>query len=196
MKSFCPLVFLLVLLTGCASEVYTYDRQTGKWSVEHFTKWGGDPVFLSQLDDGVKSESENIPPTFGTWRENWIDQCERLHYYEKPDLADHYIEYIINKRAEAGLPDIPEIDRRQFRSLWENWTSSINEQLALEAEGHPPLLMFSVEQKRMTKTWPEYWKALETNLLNDPLVIDRDIVANGAEYISTQRKKMGLRPLE
>jgi hypothetical protein len=184
---------------GCAPVVHTYDRNTGKWSTQHFTKWGGDPVFLSQIDDDIKRESENAPLLYGTWREYWIDRCERLHYYESPDeppgIAEHYIEYIISKRREAGLPDIPEIDKRQFRSLWQNWTDAVDEQLSMEAKGLPPLTIFNIKQWEKTKTWPEYWKVFEENLLNDHLDIDRAIFTNGAEYINNRRKQMGLPPL-
>jgi hypothetical protein len=176
--------------------VYTYDRKTGRWSVEHFTKWGGDPVFLNQIDDDVKGESENAPLLDETWREYWIDRCDRLHYYEDPVLAEHYFEYIINKRREAGLPDIREIDKRQFRPLWENWTNGVNRVLALEAKGGVPLSVYSVKLRRMTKTWPEYWEAEDNGLLNDPLVIDSIIRTNGVEYINNRRTELGLRPLE
>ncbi len=199
MKTIAYLLSFVISCTflGCSSVVHTYDRNTGKWSTQHFTKWGGDPVFLSHIDDDIKRESENAPLLYGTWREFWIERCERLHYYEdSPALSEHYIEYIIEKRREVGLPDIAEIDKRQFRSVWENWTSNVDEQLASEAEGHPPFSTFSVRQRRMTKTWPEYWKALEEDLLNDHLEMDRVIFTNGVEYINNQRRQMGLPPLD
>jgi hypothetical protein len=196
MKSRYLLFSLLLLLTSCSSVIYTYDRTTGKWSVEHFTSWGGDPDLLNQIDDDVKGESENAPLLYGTWREYWIDRCERFHYYENPVLAEHYFEYIINKRREAGLPDIPEIDKRQFRPLWENWTSSIDEELALEAKGGAPLSVYDVKLRIMTKTWPEYWEAEEEGWLNDHLDIDSIIHTNGVEHINNRRREMGLTPVE
>lgn len=197
MNTYYLLTCVLLFFAGCAPVVHTYDRNTGKWSTKHFTKWEGDPVFLGQIDENVKAEAEDTPLSYGTWQEYWIERCDAIHYYgDNPTLSEHYIEYIIEMRREAGLPDIPEIDKRQFRSVWEDWTNNVDEQLTLEAEGHSPLSMFSLRQRRMTKTWLEYWKAFEENFLNDHLDIDRVIFTNGVEYINNRRKQMGLKPLE
>jgi hypothetical protein len=182
----------LLLLTSCTPVIYSYDTKTRKWSIEHFTKWGGDPDFLSQIDDNVKGEAENAPLLYGTWREYWIERCDSINYYEKPVLAEHYIQYIANTRREAGLPDIPEIDTGQFRPPWVDVTNDISEELDLEAKGRPLLSMLSVKLRRMTKTWPEYWEGTERNLLDNYPEFSTNVV----KYIEERRKEMGLKPVE
>jgi len=176
---------------GCSSVVYNYDLKTGKLE-RRYASSSEDAMFMDTVDDDIKLESKNDPLNYGTWREYWINRCEQIHYYHGHPIGgdEPYIQYIVNKRREAGLPDIPEIDKRQFRSQWQNYTDDVDERLAMESKGLPPLSTVDVKQLKMTKTWPEYWRAYEKNVLNNPA-----ISTNGVEYINEHRKQMGLPPL-
>jgi len=177
------------MFLGCTPAVYNYDLKTGKLE-KRYASSSEDAEFMDSVDDAIKLELKNDPLYYGTWSEYWINRCEQLHYNHPSGRDEPYIQYIINKRREAGLPDIPEIDKRQFRSQWQNYTDDVDERLAIEAQGLPSLSMFSVEQRKMTKTWLEYWKAYEKSVLNNPA-----ISTHGVEYINNRRKQMGLPPL-
>src|ERR1039458_9222373 len=162
MKTIIYLLSFVIVCTflGCSSVVYNYDLKTGKLEKRHASSWE-DAMFMDQVDGDIKQELKFPKPSYrtacATWSEYWINRCEQIHYWSPLGKDEPDIQYIINKRREAGLPDIPEIDKRQFRSQWQNWTDAVDEQLAMESKGLPPLSMFSVEQRKMTKTWPEYW---------------------------------------
>jgi len=188
MKIIIYLLSSLIAFTflGCTPVVYNYDLKTGKLD-KRYVSSSEDAEFMDSIDDDIKRESKMTPLSFETWREYWINRCEQIHYYQPAGKDEPLIQYIINKRREAGLPDIPEIDKRQFRSQWQNFTDSVDERLAMEAKGLSPLTTFNIKQWKKTKTWPEYWRVYETNLLND-----RAISTNGVEYINNRRKQMGL----
>lgn len=190
MKSNYLTISVLLVLTSCAPVVYNYELKTGTGE-KRYTSSTEDAIFMDQVDADIKLELKNDPLNYGTWREYWINRCEQLHYWNPPGKDERYVQYIINKRSEAGLPDIPEIDNKQFRPLWQNWTNDVDERLAMEAKGLPPLSTVDVKKLKMTKTWPEYWKAYEENILKNPA-----ISTNGVEYINNRRKQMGLKPLE
>jgi hypothetical protein len=191
MKTIIYLLSFVIACTflGCTPVVYNYDLKTGKLE-KRYASSSEDAEFMDSVDDAIKLELKNDPLNYGTWRDYWINRCEQIHYWNPPGKDEPLIQYIINKRREAGLPDISEIDKRQFRSQWQNYTDDVDERLAMESKGLPPLSTVDVKQLKKTKTWPEYWRAYEENMLNNPA-----ISTNGVEYIDNRRKQMGLPPL-
>jgi len=171
---------------GCAPVVYNYDLKTGKLERRHVSNVG-DAMFMDTVDIDIKAElkSKEFPDGIN-WHDHWIHRCEQIHY--SPGMGDPYIQYIIDKRREAGLPDIPEIDKRQFRSEWQIFTDEVDKQTDREIKGFPPPAI--VVDQTWVKTWPDYWKVTERLALRNPAILTK-----GVEYINEHRKQTGLPPL-
>jgi hypothetical protein len=166
--------------------VYNYDLKTGKLEKRHASNWQ-DAAFMNTVDDDIKAELKSKEhPDNTNWHDNWISWCESLYY--NPHLGDPYIQYIINERREAGLPDIPEIDKRQFRSEWQIFANNVDKQAGREVQGLPPPPI--VVDQTWVKTWSDYWEVTERLALRNPAVS-----TNGVEYVRDHRKQVGLKPL-
>lgn len=100
-------VILLCLLTGCSSLMYYHDRKTGLYERrgDYFLE-----MFTDSVDADIKRESRGEQVKV-TWPEYWIGRCESVYRLQGGEAL---IEYVVKKRREAGLPDIPEIDARSF----------------------------------------------------------------------------------
>jgi len=186
----CLLLFICFVITGCS--VYKLDLKTGKVTVWHASNWL-DAVFMDEVQDGIKQELKSPHPPYdseyATWQEYWISYCESIHYGYPPRKDEPYIQYIIAKRREALLPNVPEIDNRQFRSPWRSFADNVDEELTNESKCLRSPLQF--DGKQLTKTWPEFWKFTEKRAFTYP-----PVSTNGIEYINNRRKQMGLKPLD
>jgi kynurenine formamidase len=188
MKTIIYLLSFVITCTfpGCSSAVYSYDLKTGKREKRFASSWQ-DAAFMDTVDDGIKAELKSKKHADSTnWHEYWISRCESLYY--DPHLGDAYIQYIIDKRRQAGLPDIPEIDKRQFRSEWQIFTDNVDEQAGREIQGFPPPVI--VVDQTWVKTWSDYWEVTKRLALRNPA-----ISTNGVEYIKNQIKQVGFKPL-
>jgi hypothetical protein len=186
----CLLLFICFVFTGCST--YELDLKTGKVTVWHTSNWQ-DAEFMDEVQDNIKQELKNPYPSYysecATWQEFWISYCENLHYSNPPGKDEPYIQYVIARRREALLPDIPEINNRKFRSLWRKFTDRMDEELTNESNCLQPPSQF--DGKQLTKTWPEFWKFTEEGALRFT-----PVSTNGIEYINNRRKQMKLKPLD
>ena len=140
--------------------------------------WG---MFTDSVDRAIKRElaGEQIDPS---WREYWLRWCEVLYY--DPDGEAH-VQYITRRRGAAGLPPIPEIEKRQFRSLWQIFADSVDTQLERESAGFAAPSFPNVNT--WPNTWSNYWSNVATNTLRDP-----NLSVRGFEYIPQKRKEARL----
>jgi len=182
MKTICPIAlcaFLSLLPIGC-SVAYRYNSATGKYETKYISGglWG---IFTDSVDHDIGRELHGEALGI-SWTEHWIERCESLHY--DPSLGERYIQYIIDARRAAGLPGIPEIEKRQFRSKWQIFADNVDKQLGREREGLAPPALPEVNN------WPGYWKLIKKNALRNP-----DLAENGSGYIEERRSQTGLAPL-
>jgi hypothetical protein len=104
MKKTYLMIFISSVLIGCSSVTYYHDPKTGldekrsSYMLEMFT---------DSVDEDIKRELRGEPLKID-WREYWIERCKNVSSYKEGGACIHYI---INKRREAGLPDIPEIEK-------------------------------------------------------------------------------------
>ena len=188
MKTIIYLLSFVIACTflGCTPVVYNYDLKTGKLEKRYASSWQ-DAAFMDTVDIDIKAElkSKELPDGVN-WHDHWIHRCESLYY--DPHLGDPYIQYIIDKRREAGLPEIPEIVERKFRSELQIFTDNVDKQAGREVQSLPPPPI--VVDQTWVKTWADYWEVTEKLALRNPAVS-----TNGVEYIRNQRKQVGLKPL-
>ena len=172
-----------LVLTGCSSDFY-HDSVTGDYKLQPGSEMSVS-IFTDSVNDDIKRELKSKQfPDGVNWHDYWINRCESLYY--DPHLGDSYIQYIINKRREAGLPDITEIDKRQFKSEWQIFTDNVNRQTDRETQGFPP----PYSTNRSEVAWSAYWKMINEQALNNS-----SLSTNGVEYINGHRKQAGLPPL-
>jgi len=146
-----------------------------------------DAMFVDSVKGDINSELKlQKAPRGKTWREFWINRCEQVYY--SPRMGEKDVKYIVEQRRAAGLPDIPEIDQRQFRSRWKIFTDHVDEQINQELQGSSPPAI--TDGKIWVKTWPEYWTVMDRMALRNPAV-----TTNGVNYIIERRKQVGLSPL-
>lgn len=171
---------------GCSSIVYNNELKTGKLKKEHASNWQ-DAAFMDSVDSDIKAElkSKKYPDSIN-WHDHWIHRCESLFYDSQ--LGDPYIRYIIDKRRDAGLPEIPEIVEKKFRSEWQIYTDNVDKQADREVQNLPPPRI--VVGQTWVKTWADYWVVKKRLALRNPAVS-----TNGVEYIIVRRKQVGLKPL-
>ena len=142
---------------------------------------------MDTVDTDIKAELKSQEHPDGTnWHDHWMIRSESIFYGVTNGAV--YIEYIINERHEAGLPDIPEIDKRQFPSQWQIFTDNVDKEANREAQGLPPPPI-AVDQT-WVKTWPDYWEVTKRLALRNSAVS-----TNGVEYIKGHRQQAGLPPL-
>ena len=110
-----------------------------------------------------------------------------FHYASYDPHGDSKIQYIIEQRRTAGLPEIPEINNRQFPTEWQLFTNRINLQVKKEFHGSPP----PYDTRTNAVAWANYWKIIKEQALHSPA-----ISTNGVEYIIDRRKQAGLQPLK
>ncbi|MDB6108316.1 MAG: hypothetical protein JWR69_66 [Pedosphaera sp.] len=108
------LVFASSLLLGCNSFIfYRHDPKTGLY--EKRNSYTLD-IFTDRVERGVKRESRGEQVKTG-WREYWISTARGISSWDEgnPEVHDKCIQYIINQRREAGLPDIPELNEMKYK---------------------------------------------------------------------------------
>jgi hypothetical protein len=175
MKRTLLLSIIIACLTGCTASFWEDAVSNHKSDY--------DQMFADGIKDDINAELKHEKPPWGnpaygtTWREYWIVECEGV--YNAPEMGDAYVQYIIDQRSRAGLPDILEIDKRQFRSPWQVFTNHVDIDLNRELHGFPPPAIS--DGKIWVKTWPDYWK-----------VTKETISPTGIEYINDRRKQLGL----
>lgn len=187
MKTCYPILFVSFVLMSCSSVFNYCDSRTGKLEKRNVPSWL-DAAFMDSVNEDIKSElkyKEFLNDT--NWHDFWIHRCESLYY--DPHLGDPYIQYVVDKRREVGLPDIPEIVNRHFRSQWRIFTDNVDKELTRESNGLPPPTI--VYQQTWVRTWMDYWTVTEEMAIRNSA-----ISTNGVEYINNQRKQMGLKPLQ
>jgi hypothetical protein len=165
---------------GC-STVTHYNPATGKYETKFVSGTFG--MFADVVERDIQGELRGDKIEV-SWRDHWIDWCQTL-YYDR-NLGDSYVQYIIDKRRAAGLPEITEINNRQFQSEWQIFTDKVNFQIGRESQGLPP--PHSI--RREASAWSEYWKIIEERALRNSAVSTK-----GVEYINAHRKQAGLPPL-
>lgn len=175
---------LIIGMTGCSFNFYKDIFADGK--IDQNTS---DQMFIDDVHQAIELEL-NGPHKEDKkgWHHYWLSWCEDLHY--NPNLGDSYVQYISVERRKAGLPDIPEITNLQFRTQWKIFTDSVDDAINKEVQNlpaPPPLL----DAKLKGWTWPEYWTSVQRLALYNPAVS-----TNGVEYIKSQRKQFGLKPLD
>jgi len=186
-RPFLTIIVLTVWGLGCRSAIITYDPKTGKSITTRADgAWGS---FTHVVDREVARERSGAPPpnkrTKG-WRDYWIARCETL-YHRAPDQleADRHIAYVVDKRHQEGLPNIPEIARRQFRTRLQMFKDNVDWAIEDEKSGQKPATY------PFQKTWAEHWKWRADHARNDPQVGEA-----GLDYIREQRRKGGLPDLQ
>lgn len=173
---------LAVFASGCKSVVVMYDPTTGKYTKTRVNgMWGS---FTYVVDREIAEELAGTPrgPRTKTWREYWLSRCAAL-YHAAPTQpeADRHINYILEKRRQAGLSDIPEIEQRKFPTRFELFQEEVNWAITQEKIGENPLT-FPFDQ-----TWPQYWRWRV-----DQAHGDSRLGAAALNYIHEQRRKAGL----
>jgi hypothetical protein len=100
--------FLVICsLTGCSSLLYYHDPKTGLYEERgSYLLY----MFTTSVDEAIQRElrGEHVS---GGWHQYWIWRCEIVYHDEG---GEQLVQYIVRKRREAGLPNIPEIDERKF----------------------------------------------------------------------------------
>jgi hypothetical protein len=126
---------LLVLSAGCT--VAFWEDASSKQSRQQTY----DRMFADSVQDNINAELKSEKPwKSATWKEYWIKRCEAA--YNTPEMGDRDVEYVVQKRRSAGLPDIPELNNRQFRSSWQAFTDYVDEQINRELHAEPPDVLF------------------------------------------------------
>jgi hypothetical protein len=103
MKHLWLISMVCVCVTGCT---------TGFWadaiSRDHRNVY--DAMFADTVSNNIKSESSGEQPWHAaSWQEFWIKRCHQV--YESPGMGAPHVQYIIDRRRAAGLPDIPELQK-------------------------------------------------------------------------------------
>src|SRR5437867_10692959 len=103
MKHLWLILLMAVSLMGCT---------TGFWadafSRNHKSVY--DAMFADRVSDDIKSELRAESPwRASSWQEFWTRRCKQV--YDSPGMGWAYVQYIIDRRHAAGLPDIPEIEK-------------------------------------------------------------------------------------
>jgi hypothetical protein len=105
------LLIAIAIFYGCSLLMYHREPRTGLYErSDDYTL----EMFADTVDREIQSELHGDKMDI-SWRKYWIDWCETLHY--DPNLGDTYVQYIIDKRRAAGLPEIPEIVNKQGSRL-------------------------------------------------------------------------------
>jgi hypothetical protein len=165
------------VFTGCT---------TGFWS--DAAKQNHDDVYRAMFADSIRVNINSElklqkAPGGETWREFWIHRCEQVYY--SPGMGEKDVEYIVKQRRAAGLPDISEINHRQFRSEWKIFTDQVDKQIDQELNGASPPAM--ADGKIWVKNWPDYWMVMDNIALRNS-----SVSTNGVKYITEHRKEAGL----
>ena len=182
-------IAMLSLLTGCITPFWT-DALTGGSDIHP----GGSTfrrIVLNSIDDGIKSELQLRNATNGLhWDEYWTEQCESFYNDRTDPDESTYIDYIIEKRRAAGLPEIDTILGRKFRSSLVIFEQDVDSKIAMELAGNAPPVrsisysgVFTYRVRTWPENWSEYWQATEKDALGDP-----DISTNGMQYLEDKLK--------
>jgi hypothetical protein len=94
---------MALVVVGCGSVVATYDPASGQKTVRRVSgEWG---LFTSSADFDVQRETRGETPDAGmkTWKEYWEWRFAACRQYAKD--AQQRIDYIKQRRQQAGLPD-------------------------------------------------------------------------------------------
>jgi len=106
MKRFYLIPFIAVCLSGCTAAFWQDASSRNHKKVY-------DTMFADSVKDDIKAELNSERPwNSPSWREFWFRRCKQV--YDSPGMGDPYVQYIVDQRRAAGLPDIPEIEKRQF----------------------------------------------------------------------------------
>jgi hypothetical protein len=183
-KNYTPLlVVAAATFLGCSSLIYHREPRTGLY--ERRDEYGLG-MFADTVERTIQRERSGEKLEI-SWREYWIDWCQVFHYASYDPHGDSKIQYIIEQRRAAGLPEIPEINNRQFPPEWQSFTNRINFQTDRELQGKPRPDYVKYD----ASSWLEYWRSIKKQALHNPA-----ISTNGVEYIIARRKQVGLQPLK
>jgi hypothetical protein len=104
MKRFLLIPLLSTYLVGCTTGFWT-DASSPNHQYKDY-----DAMFAESISDQIKAELSGQQPFHAaSWREYWIGRCQQV--YDSPEMGAQDVQYIIDRRRQAGLPDIPEIDK-------------------------------------------------------------------------------------
>jgi hypothetical protein len=167
-----------LVMSGCGSSVATYNPATHRYETSRVRggMWG---IFTHVVDAEVAREASGEKLT-SPWEKYWEGRCQTLYYDVK--WGDKGIKYIIDKRRSAGLPDIPKIESRDFKSKWEIFVEGVDFQIDKEVRGFP-------HPQPGFKSWSDYWLWASAKALSDPTISHR-----GVEYVRQRRVEAGLAP--
>jgi hypothetical protein len=103
------LVISATALQGCRSVSVTYDPATGAVTKRKLN--GMWEIFMDSVDRDITSEKrgESPPAVKNSWKDYWIWRVEILN--DGTEKHSKHINYIIDQRRKAGLPEIPAINR-------------------------------------------------------------------------------------
>ncbi|MBI3853295.1 MAG: hypothetical protein HY298_23855 [Verrucomicrobia bacterium] len=175
MKTLRFVPFIAVCLAGCTTAFWTDMIPSERKKTYH-------TMFAISVKQDIKAELKSEQPwNSPTWRAFWIRRCEQV--YHSQGMGDPYVQYIVDQRREAGLPDIPEIINRDFRTAWECFRSATDPAIEREAQGLPPPALEG-------KTWPDYWR-IRFELTR----FDTKIGEKGVTYIKQKREELHLPPV-
>jgi hypothetical protein len=179
---------ILVSSLCCGCSLVSNGGHKPAWGTQADTPTVYLDMFLDSVNRDVAREAHG-DRMVGGWAKYWVSRCEDVYSSKEGEIS---VRYISDRRRAAGLPDIPEIEKRQFRSPWQMFTDHVDEQLARERQGLPPPRFHPGGRESPHPTWREYWIYIEraASPNRDAFVSDE-----GVGYIRDRRVAMGLPPL-
>ena len=103
------IVALTASLFGChRASMKDYANDTRTRGSNENARWRWE-AFKDSFDLDVRKEKRGGQPTAGedTWRGYWLGRANLVR--KRADGGRLHIQYIIDQRRKAGLPDIPEL---------------------------------------------------------------------------------------
>ena len=190
--SFLGLAFVLVAVQAAcdsSSQAIWSDRETDD------ATFGQDYwiIFKGVMDAHVADEKNGAPPGGGehSWEDTWTEII-RLHR-EDMENPDKYVEYIIEARSAAGLPDLPKGTTAEpapgegeaviipdTPELWHEFVVAIDWEVSREKSGGPP--------PGGVQSWTESW----TGTLRGLRKGSQENPEKYVEYIIEARSAAGL----